>query len=304
MKGSPIVSSLAGNTQNDYLRRGILGLRVRIRTHISSEMNTKQPFWGAYDDAVISELYLENSKHHRSDLRAVDRNIAAMSSPVLQRMTASAYKRYPSARCIALAKHANVPTLMSFDEALLTQHSFRDFTGEGILLAHVNKLLQMACGITGWGGLPSGDRQFLRTASSGGGFCPIEVYVLIRSVQGLPGGIYHYNPVKHCLEILREGDVVASDLTSITFTAELKKAAVVFGLTGIALKSRLNYAESGYRFMLLEAGHIAQSLLLTANSLNLRALPIGGFVDDELDRLLNVDGVEETSLYLVAVGRR
>jgi hypothetical protein len=81
-------------------------------------MNTKQSFFGAYDDAAISELYHEDSKHRRSDLRAVDWIIAAMSSPVLQRMTASAHKRYPSAPCIALAKHANVPAQMSFDEAL------------------------------------------------------------------------------------------------------------------------------------------------------------------------------------------
>jgi SagB-type dehydrogenase family enzyme len=104
--------------------------------------------------------------------------------------------------------------------------------------------------------------------------------------------------------VLREGDVVARDLSSITFTVELERAAMVFVLTGIALKSRLKYGERGYRFMLLEAGHIAQNLLLTANALGLGALPIGGFVDDELDRLLDVDGVEETSLYLVAVGRR
>ena len=267
-------------------------------------MQKEQPFPDASEDAAVSELYHENSKHRRSDLRAVERIIAAMSSPFLQGIMASAHKRYPSAQRIVLAKHVDAPALMTFDEALLSRRSFRDFTGEAILLAHVTKLLQMACGITGWGDLPSGDRQFFRAAPSGGGLYPTEMYVFIRCAQELPAGIYHYNPVEHCLEVLREGDVVATDLASITFTAELERAAVVFGLTGIALKARLKYGERGYRFMLLEAGHIAQNLLLTANSLGLGALPIGGFVDDELDRVLEVDGVEETSLYLVAVGRR
>jgi hypothetical protein len=37
--------------------------------------------------------------------------------------------------------------------------------------------------------------------------------------------------------------------------------------------------------------------------MRLNAFAVGGFVDDELDALLRVDGFEETSLYLVAAGR-
>ena len=54
--------------------------------------------------------------------------------------------------------------------------------------------------------------------------------------------------------------------------------------------------------MLMEAGHIAQNILLTANSLRLPCFPIGGFIDDEMNDLLGIDGLDEVSLYLVAVG--
>jgi len=67
------------------------------------------------------------------------------------------------------------------------------------------------------------------------------------------------------------------------------------------MKTKLKYGERGYRFLLFEAGHIMQNLLLVASALGVSALPIGGFVDAELDSALGIDGLDEVSLYLAAV---
>ena len=69
-------------------------------------------------------------------------------------------------------------------------------------------------------------------------------------------------------------------------------------------RCRVKYGERGYRFCLLEAGHIAQNLLLAASAEGLAALPIGGFIDDELNEMAGLDGVEAAVLYLVLVGGR
>jgi SagB-type dehydrogenase family enzyme len=103
--------------------------------------------------------------------------------------------------------------------------------------------------------------------------------------------------------VLREAELIGT-FAAAAFTPQLANAAAIFVLTGVSLKSRLKYGERGYRFMLLKAGHIAQNLLLTAAALELGALPVGGFIDDEMDRLLGIDGLNEVSLYLVAIGRR
>ena len=79
-------------------------------------------------------------------------------------------------------------------------------------------------------------------------------------------------------------------------------AALAVALTGISMKTKLKYGERGYRFLLFEAGHIMQNLLLVASALGVSALPIGGFVDAELDSALGIDGLDEVSLYLAAVG--
>ena len=114
-------------------------------------------------------------------------------------------------------------------------------------------------------------------------------------------GLYHYAPASNSLELIRELDA-AQELARICYTAALAKSAAVIALTGISLKSRLKYGERGYRFMLLEAGHIAQNALLAANALELGACPFGGFIDDDLDQLLGIDGLDEVSLYLIAIG--
>ena len=54
--------------------------------------------------------------------------------------------------------------------------------------------------------------------------------------------------------------------------------------------------------MLLEAGHVGQNLYLAATSMGLGACAVGAFLDDTLNDLLGLDGMEEAALYVVSVG--
>ena len=69
-------------------------------------------------------------------------------------------------------------------------------------------------------------------------------------------------------------------------------------------RSRFKYGARSYRFSLLEAGHVAQNFLLAAEALGLAATPVGGFYDDRVDQFVGVDGLFESSLYLLPAGRR
>ena len=62
-------------------------------------------------------------------------------------------------------------------------------------------------------------------------------------------------------------------------------------------RSRIKYGERGYRFALPEAGHAMQNILPGATALGLGACPVGGFIDDRLHDLVDVDRVEEAVLY-------
>jgi SagB-type dehydrogenase family enzyme len=62
------------------------------------------------------------------------------------------------------------------------------------------------------------------------------------------------------------------------------------------------YGERAYRFILLEAGHIAENLLLGAEYEGLGAVALGGFIDDDVNRTCRVS-TDEMSIYLIVVVR-
>ena len=86
----------------------------------------------------------------------------------------------------------------------------------------------------------------------------------------------------------------------------------VFGLVLVALivltaifdRARHKYGERGYRYVYMEAGHISQNIFLQAVSLGLGSVAVGAFLDQEVNRILGIDGREEAAIYLHAVGAR
>ena len=60
----------------------------------------------------------------------------------------------------------------------------------------------------------------------------------------------------------------------------------------------------GNRFVLLEAGHVAQNINLVANALGLGAVNLGGYYDREIDDFLGLDGVTHSTIYMAAIGKK
>jgi len=79
-------------------------------------------------------------------------------------------------------------------------------------------------------------------------------------------------------------------------------AAVVFIWTAIFNRSKCKYGERAYRYIYLDAGHIAENLALGATSLRLGSCQIAAIFDDEVNEIINVDGTSESALYLSVVG--
>jgi SagB-type dehydrogenase family enzyme len=250
------------------------------------------------DERLLSELYHENSKQWRSDLEFVERIVAASVNPMLQQLMATSRKRYPHAQRLPLPAPEVDGELA---EAVGRRRSGRSFAPLPLARKHLALLLHFGGGITGTLG-PDGHSQPVRASPSAGALYPVEIYVCAQRVRGLAPGIYHYDPFEPAVELVSAAPTGLA-LARLSHTAELADAGAVIVLTGVPARSRIKYGERAYRFMLLEAGHIAQNVLLAASSLELEALPIGGFVDSELDELLDIDGVDESSLYLLAVGR-
>jgi SagB-type dehydrogenase family enzyme len=142
-----------------------------------------------------------------------------------------------------------------------------------------------------------------RPVPSGGALYPLELYVLALAVAGTAPSVFHYDPFRHRLELL--GAVDESAIGSALVEPSLAEAAAaVLVVTGMFWRSRFKYGLRGYRFVLLEAGHVMQNALLAAAALGLPALPLGGFYDRRLDVLVGADGLDEGSLYALVLGGR
>jgi SagB-type dehydrogenase family enzyme len=186
----------------------------------------------------------------------------------------------------------------SLAEVLAARRSSRQYAERELTLGEVGSLLHAAYGVTG---LTPGTTQSIRVAPSGGALYPLELYVACQRVRDADPALYHYDPLRHGLELLRP---LSSDdeLAPLTPYSELlaPSAAVVF-MTAMFWRSRFKYGARAYRFTLMEAGHVAQGFLLGAAALGLATVPLGGFYDRRVDAFLGIDGLYEAALYLLPV---
>ena len=207
------------------------------------------------------------------------------------------FKTYPGAPTVSLPPPATDGGTPLW-EALKKRRSARDYAGVPLSADELSQLLWASTGATQqFGG------YLLRTAPSAGALFPIETYVEVRDVSGIAGGIYHYGVRDHTLSLVRGGDHSAGLAEAALGQSMVAEAGAVFLWTALFDRSAVKYLERAWRYVYLDAAHIAQNLLLAAAALGLAACPIAALYDDEVNELLGTDGVEESILYMASVGR-
>lgn len=185
---------------------------------------------------------------------------------------------------------------VSVERAILNRRSLRDFINKPMSLDELSHLLYYSAGITD-------KRHGLRAAPSAGATYPIEIYPVINDVKMLSPGVYHYLVTTHELQLLNEGDFGHKVGEATLGQKFLAQANAVFLLSAVLHRTQQRYRERGQRYILIEAGHIAQNVCLVASAMGLGACSVGAFYDRDLNELLGLDGVKETTLYLTAVGK-
>ena len=243
--------------------------------------------------APVAELYHENSKLGRFDAPVVDDVVRARMLDVGETL------KYRGYRAHALPE-PEVPQ-RGLGETILARATARNLEPQQLTLERFAALLEYSYGQTRdlrERGFP---RRF-RVVPSGGALYPLDIYCHTTRVDGLGAGIYHYDPVDRVVRLVRKGDE-SRRLSEAFVQRELPlQASAVFFITALFERSTFKYGERGYRFALLEAGHLAQNLNLVATALGLGVVNVGGFFDDGINDVLGLDGVTHAALYGVAVG--
>ena len=126
---------------------------------------------------------------------------------------------------------------------------------------------------------------------------------MVHAVEGIEAGIYHYGVERHELDQLRAGDF-QMEIAQAALDQEMAAwADVVFVWTALFERSKWKYKQRAYRYIYLDAGHIAQNVALAAVALGLGSCQIAALYDDEANALLDLDGVKESTIYMTVVGR-
>src|SRR5438309_4043508 len=187
-------------------------------------------------------------------------------------------------------------------DILRRRESCRSFAPRMLPAAILGELLAGTYALARVVTFPNGIEMDARTVPSAGGLYPLELYLLLRRVEGIADGVYHYRVRDHALEpmaALPEREALSAALLAEPF---LEHANAVVLFVGVLDRTLHKYGARGYRYILLEAGHAAQNLCLLAAERGLSSLCAGGFMDARMNALLGFKQGREAVVYCVGAG--
>jgi SagB-type dehydrogenase family enzyme len=166
----------------------------------------------------------------------------------------------------------------------------------------LSRLLNLAAGINKVFYLPDGERFHFRTYACAGALYPIELYVACGGIPGLEPGLYHFAPVEKALRRLRSDDPRSYLLRATGGVRSTASAPLSVLLTGIPWRTTWKYRQRGYRHLFWDSGMILANLLALSASGGHSSEVVLGFQDEELNRLLGLDGRSEFAICVVPIG--
>lgn len=257
---------------------------------------------------ALAEIFHENSKFYP--------NLMSLQLPHNEYLKPN-YTPLEDITFTNIPDYPDLPTLDSkIGEVLLSRRSSWDFKGP-ISFIDFAVLLQYSFGVTSLKEVSLNDGSTItlrfRSYPSGGALYPIEIYLYVRNVTGIERGLYSFSPYDRRLSFIEGGSHLEEQINALLPSTDPNRnplfpagdyshAAVQFFLAADFKNQADKYGLRAYRLTLLEAGHMAQNLLLVATALGMEGIPLAGFYDDRANKLFQLDGVEKSMIYLIPVG--
>jgi len=219
-------------------------------------------------------------------------------APVRERVPASQRQKLPAAGDSAL------------DQLLARRVTCRNYDmARKLDLAQFGAAMYRAFGARAVDEYAPGIVLLKKGAPSAGGLHPVEAYVLVQRVDGIAPGLYHYHPAAHALEPIREMD--SAELENLAKTClggqpYFAEAHVVVALTGRFARNFWKYRNhaKAYRAVILDAGHLSQTLYLAATELGLGAFVTAGVNEVQIEEAFGLEAMAEGPLAMCGFGIR
>jgi SagB-type dehydrogenase family enzyme len=243
-------------------------------------------------DIESAQRYHDLTKHSYWSIRSSPHYLDWANKP-------SPFKIYPGVEPIPLPREL-VQTLAPALEVVASTGA--EFTGERIPdLARLASILYYSAGVTKHKTYPGGELYF-RAAACAGALYPTEVYVVCGDIDGLNAGVYHFNPGDFALRKLRDEDLRGLLARASGGKPSVVSAPVTLVFTSISWRSTWKYRDRAYRYHFWDNGMIAANALAMAAAHDLPAQIVMGFVEEDVNKLLGIDGQQELAVSLLPLG--
>src|SRR5713226_4233201 len=245
-------------------------------------------------DIQTAWKYHEGTKHSYWSVRSSTHFLDWANRPL-------PFKIYPAIEAIALAR--DVPQTGVAALAAISEQVRAVGGGDAVPdLQDLARILFFSAGITKQRKYPGGEIYF-RAAACTGALYEIELYVVTGELKGLDAGVYHFNPADVSVRLLRKGDFRGNLAETTAMEPAAARAPATIVCTGTYWRNAWKYAARTYRHFGWDGGTLLANMLAVAAASGLPAGIVLGFVDGEVNRLLDLDTRREVSLCLVPIGR-
>jgi SagB-type dehydrogenase family enzyme len=184
--------------------------------------------------------------------------------------------------------------------AIEQRRSVRRYSGFPLMLEELSYLLWCTQGVRQV--IPGA--ATMRNVPSAGARHAFETYLSVNNVKDLAQGMYRYLALEHGLLQLDVTPSVSDRVVAACLGQKFAgTCAVTFIWVAVPYRMTWRYGERGYRYLYIDAGHVAQNLYLSAASVGCGVCAIAAFSDEDMNRLLGLDGVSRFAIYIAAAGK-
>ncbi len=192
-------------------------------------------------------------------------------------------------------ENGEVGILPPLDTTILSRRSHWNYASVPVSKPHLSQLLYLSNGLQAGQG---------RTVANAGNLGSVTLYPMILAPGGeIPAGIYAYESVYHELIPVKLGHFQTWFATQVALQPQIGEAPLAIALVSDVERLRQKYGHRSYRLALLDAGHVSAHLYLVATALGLNICACAGFVDDEINLGLGLDGLDQTCMLISVIGQ-
>lgn len=148
-----------------------------------------------------------------------------------------------------------------------------------------------------------------RNIASGGGLYPIELFFISMNIDGMDRGVYYYNIANESFDTVRKFDSEEEiEAVNHAFFTD-NREDIEFGNIGGYIvfgtylrRMTFKYQDRGVRFAMVDAGSIMTNVYLAGSALDIGVCALGGYLDDPLADLVEIEGKQEMISNAIVIG--